>query len=92
MRDEKDGGSSRVLRCEARLATALVGVKSVDFFLYSFSFFLCSVFPFRAKRRANLGAGHSEPVVNMSSNCLEQNRKCSLCSSFLPHMYSFGCC
>lgn len=44
MRDEKDGGPSRVLRCEARLATALVGMKSVDIFpLYLFSVLCCSI-------------------------------------------------
>lgn len=43
MRDEKDGGPGRVLRCKMRLGTALVGVKSVDFLpLYLFSILFCS--------------------------------------------------
>lgn len=43
MRDEKDGGPGRVLRCKMRLGTALVGVKSVDFLpLYLCSILFCS--------------------------------------------------
>lgn len=64
MRDGKDGGPSRVLRCKTRLGTALVGVKSVDFAPVFISF-LSSFAPFGGQRHANIGPGPSEPPANV---------------------------
>lgn len=88
MRDEKDGGPSRVLRCETRLAAALVGVKSVDFSPRYLS--QSPVVVFGDKGRANMGAGVLEPVVNVCLKCQQQSIKCFFGSGFRPQIHSFG--
>lgn len=57
-----------------------------------FIFFLSPVVPFGDKRHANLGAGPSEPVVNVCLKSQQQNRKCFLCCSFLPQIQFFAWC
>lgn len=49
MRDERDGGPSRVQRCKTHLDTALAGVKTVDFFPTSFAYLYPLLLPLGTK-------------------------------------------
>lgn len=74
MRDEKDGGPSRVLRCKTRLGTALVGVKSVDF-APSLSLFYLLLLPLGAKDMQILAQYHRNHQRMYFLKCQQRDRK-----------------